>query len=211
MTPQSILSGGKPLKKSTMTGGVLYAALWLCSHNTWRNSTFQALKVFTMMLMVPLGLNVTNVTPHSIFNVAPGSQKKLLGQNASYVHFTAVDTFNCVHVDLLLMLYHIACLAFRSKQSVFSACGRSSVSLAFQMGKRPLCPNSPKSGKKKQRKDDKKDGDEPPPLPALHTHHAWSPSDMKGTGLSHKGQQIGQWSVQSMKEALEEWEYWESR
>ena len=69
----------------------------------------------------------------------------------------------------------------------------------------------PEKTGQKQWKDDKKDGDEPPPLPAPHAHNAWSPSDTKGTGSSHKGQQIGQWSVQSMKEALEEWEYWESR
>ena len=89
------------------------------------------------------------------------------------------------------------------------------VSLALKMGWKPLCPNSPGSSKGKQKngkggKDD--DAAPPPPIqPAPQAEHLWTPSDTKGTGTSHKNQQIGQWSPESMRKALVEFDFYEER
>ena len=98
-----MMQGIKQWRKSTLTGDALSVALLLSPHNIWSFSTFLALRVFIMTLMVPLGLNVTNATPHSIYNVGHGSQKLLSRQNASCAHFTAVDSSRsrskCVGVE----------------------------------------------------------------------------------------------------------------
>ena len=87
------------------------------------------------------------------------------------------------------------------------------VSLAFKMGRKPLCPNSPANNKAKQKhgKGKKNDDAAPTPQRASKASHKWTPSDMKGTGSAHKNQKIGQWSPISMKDALAEFDYYEER
>ena len=96
MTTVYLMRGTGQWKKSILIGDALYAALLLCPHNIWSFSTFLALKVYIMILMAPLGLNVTNATPPSIYSVGHGSQKLLLRPSTSSVHFTAVNSFECV-------------------------------------------------------------------------------------------------------------------
>ena len=99
MTPQSILPGGRHLKKFTLTGNALCAVLWHSPHSTWRNSTFLVLKVSIMILMVFPGLNVINATPYSTCNVGHGRQRELSGQSDFCVPFTVVDISKCVSLD----------------------------------------------------------------------------------------------------------------
>ena len=182
MTPQSILPGGRHLKKFTLTGDALCVVLWHSPHSTWRNSTFLALKVSIMILMALPGLNVINATPHSTCNVGHGRQRELSGPSDFCVPFTVVDISKCVSLD-------------------------------FKMGRKPLCPNSPANNKAKQKRGKGKKNDDTArtPQPAPKASHQWTPSDMKGTGSSHKNQKIGQWSPISMRDALAEFDYYEER
>ena len=182
MTPQSILPGDRHLKKFTLTGDALCVVLWHSPYSTWRNSTFLALKVSIMILMALPGLNVINATPHSTCNVGHGRQRELSGPSDFCVPFTVVDISKCVSLD-------------------------------FKMGRKPLCPNSPANNKAKQKRGKGKKNDDTArtPQPAPKASHQWTPSDMKGTGSSHKNQKIGQWSPISMRDALAEFDYYEER
>ena len=103
MTPLCMMQGIKQWKKSTLTGDALCVALLLSPYNILSFNTFLALIVSIMTLMVNLGLNVTNATSHSIYNVGHGSQKLLSRQSTSCVLFTAVDSSNCVGLDSRLL------------------------------------------------------------------------------------------------------------
>ena len=135
-----------------------------------------------MILMALPGLNVINATPHSTCNVGHGRQRELSGPSDFCVPFTVVDISKCVSLD-------------------------------FKMGRKPLCPNSPANNKAKQKRGKGKKNDDTArmPQPAPKASHQWTPSNMKGTGSSHKNQKIGQWSPILMRDALAEFDYYEER
>ena len=106
MTLLCMTQGLKHWKRCTLIGDALCAALWHSPHSTWSNSTFLALKLSIMILMVLHGSNVISVTPPFIYSVGHGRQKELSGQNAFYVPFSAVDSSKCVRVSLARCSVH---------------------------------------------------------------------------------------------------------
>ena len=102
MTP-----GGKLLRKSTLTGDALCAALLLSLLITWNSNIYLGLRVSIMTLTTPHGSNVTNVIPPSICNVAPGSQNLLLRQNISCVLSTVADSFRFKSIDLHVSMFFV--------------------------------------------------------------------------------------------------------
>ena len=118
MTPLCMMQGIKQWNKSTLTGDALCIALLLSPHNIWSVNTFLALIVSIMTLMVPLGLNVTNATPHSIYNVGHGSQKLLSRPSTSCVLFTAIDSSNCVGFDSILLCNVSLAIAWKDTFSI---------------------------------------------------------------------------------------------
>ena len=82
MTP-----GHRLWKKSILTGDALCAAWWPCSPFTWNNSISLALNLCILTWTTPHGLNVISATPHSTYNVVPGSHWPLSGISASFALF----------------------------------------------------------------------------------------------------------------------------
>ena len=140
MTQLNTIPGGKLLRKHILTGDVLFA-VWLPSlHSIWRTSISLALSLCILTWIIPHGLNVTNVTPNSIYSVAPWNPCKLSEINVSFVHFSAADSFRpfilCVSVDL---------------PPPFNVCSfrLCCVSFALKMAQKKLCLGTPKKKKKR--------------------------------------------------------------
>ena len=96
--------------------------------------------------------------------------------------FSSACTLLCHRVYLLLLRWD----------------GRHCVRIHHTLGQ-------PKSGKQGQ-------DDDATPLPQVpKANQSWTPSDTRATCSAHKGQQIGQWSLQSMKDALDEFAHYEER
>ena len=60
---------------------------------TWNNSISLALNLCTLTWTTPHGLNVISATPHSTYNVVPGSHWPLSGTSASFALFSAAESF----------------------------------------------------------------------------------------------------------------------
>ena len=88
MTP-----GYRLWKKSILTGDALCAAWWPCAPFTWNNSISLALNLCILTWTTPHGLNVISATPHSTYNVVPGSHWPLSGTSASFALFSAAESF----------------------------------------------------------------------------------------------------------------------
>ena len=210
MTQLYTIPGGKLLRKHILTGDVLFA-VWLPSlHRIWRTSISLALSLCILTWIIPHGLNVTNATPHSIYSVAPGNQCKLSEINISFVHFFAADSFRpfilCVSVDLPppfnVCSFRLCCVSL-----ALLCC----VSLALKMAWKKLCPRTPKKKKKSSSR-----CSHPPAIPtaAAPPNLPQGPvgqatQNTSGTGSHHHNQKLNQWDVKRMKNALEEWHYWE--
>ena len=89
MTP-----GHRPWKKSILTGDALRAAWWPCPPFTWNNSISLALKLCILTWTTLYELNVISATPHSTYNVVPGSHWPLSGTSTSFALFSAAESFN---------------------------------------------------------------------------------------------------------------------
>ena len=100
MTP-----GGRLLRKSTLTGDALYAALLLSLLGTWRNNIFLGLRVSTMTLTIPHGSSVTNVIPPFTCNVQPGSLKEWSEIKDFCAHSSFADNFKSVGVLCIAWFY----------------------------------------------------------------------------------------------------------
>ena len=60
---------------------------------TWNNSISLALNLCILTWTTPHGLNVISATPHSTYNVVPGSHWPLSGTSASFALFSAAESF----------------------------------------------------------------------------------------------------------------------
>ena len=158
MTQLNTIPGGKLLRKHILTGDVLFA-VWLPSlHSIWRTSISLALSLCILTWIISHGLNVTNVTPHTIYSVAPGNPFKLSEINVSFVHFLAADSFRpfilCVSVDLpppfYVCSFRLCCVSLcLVKFAAWYLQNRlCCVSLALKMAQKKLCPGTPKNKKK---------------------------------------------------------------
>ena len=204
MTQLNTIPGGKLLRKHILTGDVLFA-VWLPSlHSIWRTSISLALSLCILTWIIPHGLNVTNATPHTIYSVAPGNPCKLSEINVSFVHFFAADSFRP------FILYVSVDLPPSFNVCSFRLC---CVSLALKMARKKMCPGTPKKKKKSPHR-----GGRPPaiptaaPPPNLPQGPVAQPTqNTSGTGSHHRNQKLNQWDVERMKNALQEWRYWEER
>ena len=97
MTP-----GHRLWKKSILTGDALCAALQPCRPFTWNNSISLALNLCILTWTTPHGLNVISATPHSTYNVVPGSHWPLSGTSASFALFSAAESFRSICKPMLL-------------------------------------------------------------------------------------------------------------
>ena len=97
MTP-----GHRLWKKSFLTGDALCAAWWPCLPFTWNNSISLALNLCILTWTTPHGLNVISATPHSTYNVVPGSHWPLSGTSASSALFSAAENFRSTCRPMLL-------------------------------------------------------------------------------------------------------------
>ena len=143
--------------------------------------------------------------------------------NVSFVHFFAADSFRpfilCVSVDLPppfnVCSFRLCCVSLcLVKFAAWYLQNRlCCLSLALKMAQKKLCPGTPKKKKKSPCH-----GGCPPAIPTVT-----APSNLpqcpvmqltqntSGTGSHHHNQKLNQWDVERMKNALEEWCYWEDR
>ena len=143
---------------------------------------------------------------HTPFHLQCGTWNpcKLSEINVFFVHFFAADSFRpfilCVSVDL---------------PPPFNVCSfrLCCVSLALKMAQKKLCLATPKKKKKTP-----SCGGRPPAIPTTAAPPnlpqgpvAQATQNTSGTGSHHRNQKVNQWDVERMKNALEEWHYWEDR
>ena len=206
MTQLNTVPGGKPLRKHTLTGDVLFA-VWLPSlHSIWRTSISLALSLSILTWITPHGSNVINATPHSISSVVHGNPCKLLEINVSCVHSFVADSFR-PFLSMYRLVYPtpLDVCSFR----LFSLC---CVSLALKMARKKLCPATPKKKKSPPRRRTAGRG-QPTRTPSNPPGQAVQPihSSTAGTGSHHKDQKLNQWDPADMKAALIEFHFYEER
>ena len=205
MTP-----GHRLWKKSILTGDALCAAWWPCPPFTWNNSISLALNLCILTWTTPHGLNVISATPHSTYNVVPGSHWPLSGTSASSALFSAAENFRSTCRPMSLD-YPSPCLpssiVLASLETPSeNTCSRfTSVSLVLKMARKRLCPDdSNGTPAKKQKKQ--------PGSSAKKTPTTAKSSDTGHYGdLAHKNKKIGLFTVEAMTKCIEEMKAVEAR
>ena len=197
MTP-----GHRLWKKPILTGDALCAAWWPCPPFTWNNSISLALNLCIMTWTTPHGLNVISATPHSTYNVVPGSHWPLSGTSTSFALFSAAESFRYRPMSLDYPLpgppswIILASLETPSENT----CSRfTSVSLVFYMAQKRLCPNGSNGTlAKKQKNQPGSSGKKTQPTTPQS-------SDTAHQGDSaHKNKKIGLFKAKSMRKCIEE-------
>ena len=198
MTP-----GHRPWKKSILTGDALCAAWWPCPPFTWNNSISLALNLCILTWTTPHGLNVISATPHSIYNVVPGSHWPLSGTSAFFALFSAAESFRstCTPMSLDYPLpgppswIILASVETPSENT----CSRfTSVSLVLKMARKRLCPDgsgTPAKNKKNPTGASAKKTQPTTPKSSETAHHGDS---------AHKHKKIGLFTAESMRQCIEE-------
>ena len=125
---------------------------------TWNNSISLALNLCILTWTTPHGLNVISATPHSTYNVVPGSHWPLSGTSASSALFSAAENFRSTCRPMSLD-YPSPCppssivLASLETPSENTCSRFTSVSLVLKMAWKRLCPDySNGTPAKKQKK-----------------------------------------------------------
>ena len=175
----------RPWKKYILTRGALYAVWWPYPPFIWNNNTSLGLILCILTWTTPHGLNVTSVTPPSIYSVVPGSLKLLSGIRDSFVHFSAAETFKSGTMSLAPDLPSSNVLG-SVELLPQNTCSRStSMSLVLKMVRKQRCPDGKddKTPKKKQKKGT-------PKTPSSDI----SPTDHHGDS-AHKDQLIGNFTA----------------
>ena len=128
-----------------------------------------ALSLCILTWTTPNGLNVISSTPHSTYNVVPGSHWPLSGTSTSFALFSAADSFNTSTCRSMLLDYPLPSrpswiiLVSLETQSEKTCSRFTSVLLVLKMARKQLCQDrdngTPAKGKKK------------PPAAAAKKHH----------------------------------------
>ena len=199
MTP-----GHRLLKKSILTGDALCAAWWPCPPFTWNNSISLALNLCILTWTTLHGLNVISATPHSTYNVVPGSHWPLSGTSASFALFSAAESFKSTCRPMLLDYPLPGPPSWIILESVETpsenTCSRfTSVSLVLKMAQKQLCPDgsngTPAKKQKNQPRASGKKTQLTTPKSSETGHHGDS---------AHKNKKIGLFTVESMRKCIEE-------
>ena len=201
MTP-----GHRLRKKSILTRDALCAAWWPCPPFTWNNSISLALNLCILTWTTPHGLNVISATPHSTYNVVPGSHWPLSGTSASFALFSAAESFRstCRPMSLDYPLpgppSWIVLTSVETPSE--NTCSRfTSVSLVLKMTQKQLCPDGSNGTPAKKKKN------QPRGASAKKTPQPTMPksSDTDHHGDSaHKNKKIRLFTMESMRKCIEE-------
>ena len=201
MTP-----GHRLWKKSILTGDALCAAWWPCPPFTWNNSISLALNLCILTWTTPHGLNVISATPHSTYNVVPGSHWPLSGTSASFALFSAAESFRstCRPMSLDYPLPGPPSWIILASVETLSenTCSRfTSVLLVLKMARKRLCPDGSNGTPAKKKKN------QPRGASAKKTPQPTMPKSSE-TGhhrdSAHKNKKIGLFTVDSMRKCIEE-------
>ena len=176
---------------------------------TWNNSISLALNLCILTWTTPYGLNVISATPHSTYNVVPGSHWPLSGTSTSFALFSAAESFNTCRsmpLDYLLPILPswnvLASVYSRSENT----CSRStSMSLVLKMAWKRLCSNSKNSTPAKKKKKPAAAAKKTPPL-TMTTSETAHHSDS-----AHKNKKIGLFTADEMRECITEINFYEQR
>ena len=120
------------------------AAWWPCPPFTWNNSISLALNLCILTWTTPHGLNVISATPHSTYNVVPGSHWPLSGTSASFALFSVAESFRyrLMSLDYPLLSPPSWIILASVETPSEKACSRfTSVSLVLKMARKRLCPD----------------------------------------------------------------------
>ena len=199
MTP-----GHRLWKKSILTGNALCAAWWPCPPFTWNNSISLALNLSILTWTTPYGLNVISATPHSTYNVVPGSHWPLSGTSASFALFSAAESFRSRPMSLDYPLPGPSSWIILTSVETPSenTCSRfTSVSLVLKMAQKQLCLDS-SNGMPAKKKKNQPGGASAKKIPQPTMPKS---SDTGHHGdLAHKNKKIGLFTVESMRKCIKE-------
>ena len=197
MTP-----GHRLWKKPILTGDALCAAWWPCPPFTWNNSISLALNLCILTWTTPHGLNVISATPHSTYNVVPGSHWPLSGTSASFALFSAAESFRYRPMSFDYPLPGPPSWIILASVETLSenTCSRfTSVSLVLKMAQKRLCLNgsngTPAKKQKNQPGSSGKQTQPTTPKSSDTAHHG---------DLAHKNKKIGLFTAESMRKCIEE-------
>ena len=117
---------------------------------TWNNSISLALNLCILTWTTPHGLNEISATPHSTYNVVPGSHWPLSGTSASFALFSATESFRSRPMSPMSPSWII----LTSVETPFeNTCSRfTSVSLVLKMARKQLCPDGSNGTPAKKKK-----------------------------------------------------------
>ena len=175
---------------------------------TWNNSISLALNLCILTWTTPHGLNVISATPHSTYNVVPGSHWPLSGTSASSALFSAAENFRSTCRPMSLdypspcppSLIVLASLETPSENT----CSRfTSVSLVLKMARKRLCPDD-RTPAKKQNKQPRSSAKKTPTMAKSSNKGHYGDSE-------HKNKKIGLFTAEAMTKCIEEVKAVESR
>ena len=199
MTP-----GHRLWKKSILTGDASCAAWWPCPPFTWNNSISLALNLCILTWTTPHGLNVISATPHSTYNVVPGSHWPLSRTSTFFALFSAAESFRFrpMSLDYPLPGPPSWIILTSVKTPSENTCSRfTSVSFVLKMAQKWLCPDGSNGTPAKKKKN------QPRGASAKKTTQLTTPklSDTGHYGDSaHKNKKIGLFTVEAMRKCIEE-------
>ena len=172
---------------------------------TWNNSISLALNLCILTWTTPHGLNVISATPHSTYNVVPGSHWPLSGTSASFALFSAAESFRstCRHMSLDYSLPSPPSWIILVSVEIPSenTCSRfTSVLLVLKMAQKQLCPDRSngtlaKKKKNQPRASGKKTPPSTTPKSSKTAHHRDS---------ADKNKKIGLFTADSMRKCMKE-------
>ena len=170
-----------------------------------------ALNLCILTWTTPHGLNVISTTPHSTYNVVPGSHWPLSGTSASFALFSAAESFRSRPMSLDYPLPgppSWIILTSVETPSENTSSRFTSVLLVLKMARKWLCPDGSNGTPAKKKKNQPR-GASTKKTPQLTMPKS---SDTGHHGDSaHKNKKIGLFTVKAMRKCIKEVKVVEAR